>query len=62
MEVVPGTHDTAVERAVCEECGCTSDEHWTAWRAYRVDDPETGDAPEIGLFCPECSGREFGPG
>jgi hypothetical protein len=54
------THGTAVDRAVCVECGCLSDELWTAWRAYRVDDPEVDAIPELGLFCPDCAGREFG--
>ena len=31
------------------------------WRAYRIDDPEDGDTPEIGFFCPDCADREFGP-
>ncbi len=31
------------------------------WRGYRIDDPEDGDLPEIGFFCPDCAYREFGP-
>ena len=31
------------------------------WRGYRIEDPEEGDLPEIGFFCPDCAFREFGP-
>ena len=51
-----------MNRAVCVECGCTSDPLWTGWLAYRVDDPETDPNPELGLYCPGCAAREFGYG
>jgi len=44
-------------RAVCAECGRVSDPFWRGWLAYRVDDPRSGAAPELGFFCPECAGR-----
>jgi hypothetical protein len=57
------TSETAVEnRAVCVECGCTSDPLWRGWLAYRVDDPETDPNPELGFYCPACAAREFGFG
>jgi hypothetical protein len=45
----------------CEECGVASAGSAWAWRGYRIDDPEDGDPPEIGFFCPDCAYREFGP-
>ena len=51
---------TAQQHATCSECGCVSDDRWRGWLAERVDDPETGEAPRIGFYCPECSEREFG--
>ena len=44
-------------RAVCAECGRISDPFWRGWLAYRIDDPRSGQAPELGFFCPECAGR-----
>jgi hypothetical protein len=46
-------------RVVCVECGRPSDLLWRGWRAYRVDDPETNEAPTIGFYCPTCAQREF---
>jgi hypothetical protein len=46
----------------CAECGCSSGLKWRGWRAYRVDDPETDELPELGFFCPSCAQREFGVG
>jgi hypothetical protein len=64
--VARGEHRTSetavVNRAVCVECGCTSDPLWTGWLAYRVDDPETDPNPELGFYCPGCAAREFGYG
>jgi hypothetical protein len=45
--------------AVCAECGRVSGPLWHGWTAYRIDDPETDSEPQIGLFCPACSAREF---
>jgi len=45
----------------CEECGELATNGAWGWRGYRIDDPEDGDPPEIGFFCPDCAYREFGP-
>jgi hypothetical protein len=45
----------------CEECGDQATAGAWGWRGYRIDDPEDGDPPEIGFFCPDCAYREFGP-
>ena len=45
----------------CAECGrvwLPSD--GDRWRALRIDDPTTGEPPELGFFCPDCAEREFG--
>lgn len=50
------------ERVVdCVECGCRSEADWLGWRAYRVDDPELGEPPTLGFYCPSCAWAEFGP-
>ena len=54
-----GVHE--VKPIECEECGTHSSGDAYGWRGYRIDDPEDGDLPEIGFFCPECAYREFGP-
>jgi hypothetical protein len=50
-----------LKRLCCEECGSRATAGAWGWRGYRIDDPEEGDIPEIGFFCPECAEREFGP-
>jgi predicted RNA-binding Zn-ribbon protein involved in translation (DUF1610 family) len=45
--------------AVCPECGQEAVLQWTGWRAYRVDDPETGKPPALAFYCPNCAEREF---
>jgi hypothetical protein len=50
---------TRTARAVCVECGRESDPRWRGWRAYRIDEPETDDPPELGFYCPECASEEF---
>jgi hypothetical protein len=44
----------------CAECEIEAPPDARGWRGYRVDDPEDGDEPMIGHFCPACSEREFG--
>lgn len=56
-----GGETRAARLAKCTECGQISGVYWVRWRVYRVDDPETGSAPEIALYCPKCADREFGP-
>ena len=51
----PRTH-----RLVCVECRGISGLRATGWRAYRVDDPDEDDEPELACYCPACSAREFG--
>jgi hypothetical protein len=43
----------------CAECGRSSDSLWIGWGAYRVEDPEAGEPPELALFCPFCISREL---
>jgi hypothetical protein len=31
------------------------------WRACRIDLPDSGEEPQIALYCPGCAEREFGP-
>lgn len=47
--------------AKCVECGRISGPYWMRWRACRIDLPETGEEPQIALYCPGCADREFGP-
>ncbi len=56
----PSGSATDQQPAVCVQCGRISDPFWSGWFAYRVDDPETDSVPELGFFCPDCAGREFG--
>lgn len=44
----------------CQECGSLSSLRWHGWRAYRADDPETGEPPTLAFYCPACAEREFG--
>jgi hypothetical protein len=30
------------------------------WRAYRIDDPELREPPQLAFYCPSCARREFG--
>jgi hypothetical protein len=49
-----------VRSVSCQECGCLSGLRWHGWRAYRADDPETGEPPVLTFYCPACAAREFG--
>ena len=44
----------------CVECSTPSGGRWTGWRAYRVDDPEVNEPPQLAFYCPTCALREFG--
>lgn len=37
-------------------------EHFTArgWKAYRVDNPDESESPELAFYCPDCAARELG--
>jgi hypothetical protein len=46
------------------ECGCEQREGERGWRAYQTQEADGTDAPGaigVGVFCPECAEREFGP-
>ncbi len=45
----------------CIECGAVS-AIGHRWRAYRCDDPDTGEPPELAFYCPICAAAEFGVG
>ena len=44
----------------CIECRRVNAFLWHGWKAYRVDDPDTNEPPELGFYCPGCAEREFG--
>ena len=46
----------------CAQCNCLSGLRWAGWRAYRVDDPEAGEPPNLAFFCPACAEAEFDGG
>ena len=46
----------------CVECGCCSAELGKGWVAFRCDDPEDDEGPEIAIWCPICAAEEFGYG
>jgi hypothetical protein len=51
--------DTATT-LTCLECGSVSDERARGWRAYVGGGHEDDGPVEVGVFCPDCSRREFG--
>jgi hypothetical protein len=44
----------------CAECPRVSSVSARGWKAYRSDDPETEEPPELAFYCPDCARREFG--
>jgi hypothetical protein len=44
----------------CAECPRVSSVTAGGWKAYRVDDPEENEPPELAFYCPACARREFG--
>ena len=44
----------------CVECPRVSSAFASGWKAYRIDDPELDEAPQLGFYCPTCARREFG--
>jgi hypothetical protein len=58
--VIYGGRQPAQPFATCVECGRISGPYWIGWRACRIDEPDSGEGPEIALFCPACADREFG--
>jgi len=56
-----GMPETAVVvRVACANCGRESDEKWTGFRAWRIDEPGTDEGPAVAFFCLACSLYEFG--
>jgi|SoiMethySBSTD1v2_1073268.scaffolds.fasta_scaffold4736633_1 hypothetical protein len=46
-------------RLKCLECGAVSDESARGWRAYLGGGHEDDGPLEVGIYCPDCSQREF---
>jgi hypothetical protein len=44
----------------CAECGATAPEKAAGWRAFRADQANEDEEPEVVLLCPKCAEREFG--
>jgi hypothetical protein len=44
----------------CAQCTAPSGVYWVGWRAYRIDEPEYGEAPAVAFYCPTCARNEFG--
>jgi hypothetical protein len=44
----------------CAGCRRLSDFHWPGWRAYRIDDREGVEPPELAFFCPNCRPEQLG--
>jgi hypothetical protein len=44
----------------CAECEISSGLYWQGWRAYRVDEPGTDEAPALAFYCPTCAYHQFG--
>lgn len=44
----------------CVKCPRVSSVSARGWKAYRSDDPETGEQPTLAFYCPACAEREFG--
>jgi len=55
---VPG--GTVAAMLYCVACGCCSGELGKGWAAFRCDDPEDGQGPEIAIWCPVCAAAEYG--
>lgn len=43
----------------CAECPRISSVTARGWKAYRSDDPETSEPPQLAFYCPGCAEREF---
>ena len=44
----------------CAECPRVSSVSARGWKAFRTDDPEANELPQLSFYCPECARREFG--
>jgi hypothetical protein len=43
----------------CAECPRVSSVSARGWKAFRTDDPEAHELPQLSFYCPECAQREF---
>lgn len=44
----------------CVECHRVSSGQWRGWGAYQVDEPASGELPELAFYCPDCREEQFG--
>jgi hypothetical protein len=54
------TSQRLTDAVICVACGSSSGLNWRGWLAYRVEDPENVDPPELGFYCPDCAARDLG--
>jgi hypothetical protein len=48
------------DAVICVACGGSSGLNWRGWLAYRVEDPQGEDPPELGFYCPACAAKDLG--
>jgi len=58
MEREPAT-GADVHVLACAECPRVSSVSARGWKAFRTDDPELDEPPQLSFYCPECARREF---
>jgi hypothetical protein len=44
----------------CAECGLQLPADPRRWRVHRIEEPGGDETPELGFWCEDCAGREFG--
>ena len=49
-----------VDAVICVECNGSSGLNWRGWLAYRAEDPQNEDPPELGFYCPTCAAKDLG--
>jgi hypothetical protein len=59
MDTDRGTSEF-VHVLACAECPRVSTITARGWKAYRTDDPERDEPPQLAFYCPECARAEFG--
>jgi hypothetical protein len=55
-----GVTEGYVHVLACVACPRVSTATARGWKAYRTDDPENEEPPELAFYCSDCSKREFG--
>ena len=50
-----GVTEGYVHVLACVECPRVSSVTARGWKAYRSDEPETGESPALAFYCPECA-------